>query len=129
MRGLLHRIGAGHKGPVPALESVISHLRAMFSTHVGDGPSCPSYGLNVHRLLLRWPMSGKSIADDIRGAILRHEPRLEEVEVRSLPHAADGTLRIEIVARMPTAGMLTMEADLTGAGCRRLRVSELAEAS
>ena len=102
-RGLLSRIGrveASSRQADPS-DSIIDHLRVLLNTHRGEAPTVPDYGVpDITDLAHTVPSGLTTLTRALRDTILAYEPRLKNVNVRSLPSEEPLVLRFEITARL-----------------------------
>lgn len=86
MRGLLHRIASDEPGkPLETVESILEHLAAILNTERGDGHTHPELGVSLSELLARWPSSRADVLRELQATIEKHEPRMTEVRVETIP--------------------------------------------
>lgn len=84
------------------LDSILTHLRCILNTRQGAVPIALDYGVpDFLDFLQRYPYSSREIESSIRRAIELYEPRLEGVQVTSLPQEDEVLfLRFQIRAQV-----------------------------
>jgi type VI secretion system protein len=101
VRGLLHRIASdnpSHKERT--VESVLENLHAILNSEQGGGLCAPELGLDLQKLLVRWPSSRHGVLLQIKEVISRYEPRLRNVEVTFLPEESPNRIAVLIAAEL-----------------------------
>lgn len=99
-RGLLSRLSSGHRRSDPTT-SVAEHLRTLLNSRNGLSATVPGYGLvDFNDVVHNFPDGVRVIQHSIRDAILRYEPRLQNVSVRHVESSDGLTLAFEIVGRL-----------------------------
>src|SRR5688572_29280072 len=102
-RGLLSRIGRVDSSSRTEDESasVLEHLRVLLNTRQGEAPTVPDYGVpDITDLVHTLPAGIQGLVKALRETILAYEPRLKNVNVRSISSDEPLVLRFEITARL-----------------------------
>lgn len=86
------------------IDSVVAHLKKILNTRQGSVPIAGDYGIpDMTNYMQNYPDSVVDIKEGIRHAIATYEPRLNHVEVSSIPQEeADICLRFQITAQLAT---------------------------
>lgn len=101
MRGLLHRIASPNPSRrTKTTESVLENLHAILNSEEGGGLCAPELGLDLQRLLVRWPTSRHEVLTQIQRVIARYEPRLVNVEVSFLKEDSPNRIAVLIIAEL-----------------------------
>ncbi|MGF1468703.1 MAG: type VI secretion system baseplate subunit TssE [Sandaracinaceae bacterium] len=99
-RGLLSRLARGERRTDP-VGAVLAHLRVLLNARRGGSATVPDYGLlDLHDVVHDLPAALATLQRHIRTTIVRYEPRLGSVAVRSAPSEDPLTLRFDVVARL-----------------------------
>ena len=101
-RGLLSRIGGGGTSKHDDdAASVLEHLRVLLNSRRGEAPTVPEYGVpDITDLVHTLPSGIAGLTRALRDTILAYEPRLKNVNVRSVESDEPLVLRFEITARL-----------------------------
>ena len=101
-RGIMWPLGVDHSGSLAMSEgpeSIASALRMILSTAPGERLMRPMFGCAIWNLLFE-PINANTLglmAEAVREAVGRWEPRVELDDVRVLPdHRAEGKVLIEL---------------------------------
>ena len=102
------------------VRSVLFNLRRVLNSREGAAAAQMEFGLpSPQELLQNWPVSREGALAAIRRCLLRYEPRLTEVIVRTVPFApGDLALSFQIAARLigPTRTQINLTTAVTADG-------------
>lgn len=101
-RGLLSRLSSQSPSREnDEVQSIISNLRAILNTRVGDSPAAPDFGvIDLCDLYHDFPNATQFLQRSIRDTIQKYEPRLSSVRVRPAVSEDPLTLVFDISARL-----------------------------
>ena len=102
-RGLLSRIGKVDSSSRSGdeLTSVLEHLRVLLNARQGESPTVPDYGVpDITDLVHTIPAGIQGLTKALRDTIMAYEPRLKNVNVKSIASDEPLILRFEISARL-----------------------------
>ena len=104
VRGVLARLSSADPSrQADEVQSILGNLRILLNTREGDSLAAPDFGiLDLSDLVHNFPDATQYVQRSIRDTILKYEPRLRNVRVRSI--SSDDPLRLafEISARLAT---------------------------
>ena len=111
---------SGSETDAAVVRSVLFNLRRVLNSREGAAAAQMEFGLpSPQELLQNWPVSREGALAAIRRCLLRYEPRLTEVIVRTVPFApGDLALSFQIAARLigPTRTQINLTTAVTSDG-------------